>query len=189
MKAENSTLLYIVIALLSLIVIAQGYVMYALRDSTHPVGFASHAHSDKGLHRIFDTPAHDPFKEIQRMQEEMRQNFGQFNSIFANDPLFKGAYEPILPMSDIKENENNYILELNIPGADEQEIKITAEDQRVQVYAKGSSTQNNTQDNYLHKETFSHNFARSFTLPQNADTNRLSHTYEKGILKITVPKK
>ena len=101
MKAENTKQLYIVIALLSLIVIAQGYFMYAL-NGTMPAGVHNASHQEKGLHSFFNSPEPDPFKQIKQFQEKMHHDMEKMHTVFSNDPFFTKAYEPILPMSDMK---------------------------------------------------------------------------------------
>jgi len=195
MKADTIKPLYIILALLSIVVIVQSYFLYDLKQgletkSTHKTAVI--AKPFKGdFFNNFKASRTDPFEQMQRMQEEMRQSFGHFNSIFADDPFFKEAFKTmsISPLSDIKETSDSYIVELSIPGSSQQNIKIVGENGRLSISASNEHVSDTNNSNYIHKERYSQHFERSFTLPKDADLTQMSNTYENGILKVTIAKK
>jgi len=191
MKTIQTKLLISALALLSLLVVIQSYLIYDLWHAVSEDKVQLSAKTFDNTHNFLNAPNSDPFKQMQRMQEEMQKSFGQFNSMFADDPFFKEAYGKmsISPMSDIKEDTNNYIVELNIPGADEQRIEITNKNNQLHIFASQQTSKDEKSDTYLHREKYSQSFARSFTLPDDADLNNLNSDYDKGVLKITIPKK
>ena len=177
-------LIYILLSILVAIVLLQSYYIYdfkkEMQGNSPPVSVAK-----------FAAQSSDPFELMQRMQEEMQKGFGQFNSTFSNDPFFKDAYAhmSISPLSDFKENSNNYILELNIPGAKKNKISINTNDNTLNIEATMSNTHDSNETNYYHRERYSQSFKRSFILPNNADMDSLKSDYKDGVLKITIAKK
>jgi len=197
MKADNSKFLYIVLALLSLVVLGQSYFLYDLKASqgnepTQKIEttVAKNPVKDE-FFRNFNATSSDPFEQIQRMQEQMQQSFGHFNSMFADDPFFKEAFNNMStsPLSDIQESDKSFIVKLNIPGAKENEIKIIGEGNTLTVLATSEEVKDKDNGNYMHKERFTRHFERSFLLPKNADLSAKSSEYKDGVLKITIPKK
>ena len=192
MKTENFKPFYALISLLFIVVIAQGYFIYDLKKESLSYEKSQKVHSGLALPSTpYVSNSSDPFIQMQKMQEEMMQNFGHFNSIFAGDPFFKDAFAhmDISPLSDIKESDNAYTLKINIPGVNEQEIDIKTQENRLTISASSQKSVDTNNSNYIHKERHIQQFKRSFSLPQNADLNALKSDYKKGVLTITIPKK
>ncbi|GEM_PF-323081 len=198
MKDTNTKLLYLLMAVLIVVAVVQSYVIYDMKhvleskQSTTlqprlPLGTTP---SSSGMGSL-PMQGMDPFAQMKKMQEQMQQSFGAFNSMFSNDPFFQEVFDKmaIAPLSDFKEERNAYIIELNIPGSDEQNIEIKSENNIVKVYANSNRSNDVNGTNYIHKERYIQRFERSFVLPDNADTSRMTNSYTNGILRIEIPKK
>ncbi len=133
---------------------------------------------------------HDPFVEIRKMQDEMMRSFASFNSMFANDPFFKDSFSSMsfAPLSDLKEQKDKYIVTLEIPGVEEKDIKIEAKDHLLSINATSQKNTDKKDTNYIQKERYVQSFSRIFTLPNDANIDKLTSKYSKGILNITIPK-
>jgi len=89
---------------------------------------------------------------------------------------------------NIVNNENAFILEMAAPGYSKEEISINLEQQLLKISAE--TKENQTDDNkYLRREFSLNGLSRSFTLPKNIDTEKISADFRDGILKITLPRK
>jgi len=198
MKADNFKIFYALLSLLLVIFAVQSYFIYDLKQSLEAKNnlgnlekiAISKSYSDDFFNN-YQADSIDPFEHMKKIQEEMQKSFGQFNSIFSNDPFFKEAYKNIstAPLSDVKENKDSYTIELNIPGADEQKIEIKNKGNYLTVYANSVKSSDINDTNYIHRERFTQKFERTFLLPDNADMNNIKSDYDKGILKIIIPKK
>ena len=135
----------------------------------------------------------DPiFEHMIRMQQEIEREFAQFNSRFFNDPFFHRADSQISfsPLSDLKDTGNSYILEINLPGMRDQNIEIRSEsDTILHISAISNGGKDENGSGYIRRERFSHRYERSFTLPNDAELDKLTHSYENGVLRITIPKR
>jgi len=191
MNSDRSKIFMGILALLSLVIVVQSYFLYDLSQSIKADKPVQSPALVVKKDTMFNAHNSDPFKQMQRMQEQMHKSFGEFNSIFANDPFFKEAYSqmPGFPLSDIQEDDTSYRIELNIPGSKEQNIEIKNQGNTLSVFASSQSQNEDNQSNYIHKERYSSSFSRSFTLPEDADLNNLTHHYDNGVLKIEIPKK
>ncbi len=191
MKADKTKFFMGILALFASVIVAQSYFLYDLNESIKKTKSQQEHNTKVGANNFFNAHSIDPFIQMQQMQEQMQKSFGQLNSLFADDPFFKEAFSQmdIRPLSDIKEDDNKYIIELNIPGAQKQNIEITNRENTLSVYAKSEFSKEDNSSNYIHKERYYQSFSRSFILPQNADLDNLTHQYDSGVLKINIPKK
>ena len=109
-----------------------------------------------------------------------------FNLIDGFFPEF--AYNSKAMMrTDIKENENEYLLDVELPGLNKDEVKISLDDGYLTIAASKKENKEESNDKYIRKEIHTTKQARSFYVG-NIDENKISASFENGILKINVPK-
>ena len=89
--------------------------------------------------------------------------------------------------TDISENENEYTLDIEMPGVKKDEININFEDNSLIIEIKQEKN-NESNDSYIRKERTALNIRRSYYL-ENIDENSIKAKLNDGILKIIVPKK
>ena len=195
---KKFNLIYISLFALVLIVLVQSYYLYDFKKElqTNDVKIKSTkvVPVDSFTNQFFNngnSNSGDLFEQMQKMQEQMQKSFGQFNSIFSKDPFFKDAFSHMStsPLSDFKENKDEYILELNIPGAKENKIVINTQGNSLKIDATINNSKDTNGTNYFHKERYTQHFSRSFVLPDDAKTSSFESKYENGILRISIPKK
>jgi len=106
------------------------------------------------------------------------------------------------PAVDVIENENNYIIEAEVPGYSQDEIDVKVEDNLLTISTsqdKGTvETQNNVQkadedkedrkSTYLVHERSRNQFSRSFSLPKDVDVEQIEGSYKNGILRLELAK-
>jgi HSP20 family protein len=181
MERRNNKLLYALLSLLLIAVAAQSYFIYDLKNEKNTNEIVQIQQTQGVV---------DPFVEIRRMQEEMQKSFGHFNSMFANDPFFQEAFASTSsPLADMREENGKYIVELNIPGIEKQNIKVSNKGNVLNVEAKNMRSTDTNDTHYMHKEIYSQSYYRSFMMPNDADMDKLDTNYKDGKLQIVVPKK
>lgn len=97
------------------------------------------------------------------------------------------AYNIKAMRTDIKENENEYLLDVELPGFNKDEVKISLDDGYLTIAASKNENKEEKNDKYIRKEIHSSKQERSFYFG-NIDENKISAKFENGILKISVPK-
>jgi HSP20 family protein len=90
---------------------------------------------------------------------------------------------------NISEDEKSYDLTFSVPGFKKEEFKIEIEDQMLVVSGEHQENKESNDKNYTRKEFSFQNFKRSFTLPENADTDHIEARFENGILHVSLHKK
>ena len=76
-----------------------------------------------------------------------------------------------------------------MPGIDEKDIDVRVENNTLTVHGERKIEKEEKEENYRRVERQYGSFTRSFTLPQTVDAESVSANYDKGVLKITLPKK
>ncbi len=133
----------------------------------------------------------NPFEEFKKMQEEMNRVFGSFNAKFQNDPDFDKFFKDftVSPSIDMKDMGDKYVINVNIPGSKENNIKVSVKNHILKVEAKTTNKIDKKNSHFIQQERYIGNFEREITLPSDADENSLKTNYINGVLVITLKKK
>ena len=94
-----------------------------------------------------------------------------------------------VPAVNISETENNYHVELAVPGLKKEDFKLSLEQNVLTISVEQSNEQQDNQKNYSKREFSYSSFVRSFTIPESADDNNINATYTDGILSIDIAKR
>lgn len=93
------------------------------------------------------------------------------------------------PAVDIRENQNQLQLDVELPGLNPDEVEITAENGVLTIRGEEQIERKEVEDSRYHVVERSYgSFMRSFQLPQGLDESRIEATFTNGILSIHVPK-
>lgn len=92
--------------------------------------------------------------------------------------------------TDIKEHENNYELNLELPGFKKEEIQAELKDGYLVINATHNETNDGEEENgkFIRKERYSGSYQRSFYVGDITQED-IKATFENGILKLDIPKK
>lgn len=114
---------------------------------------------------------------------------------FFDEPLFSKTMwdteNSFVPACNIKEKKDRYIMEVEIPGveADDIEIDVSGNVMTIQGERK-LETIAEEHDKQFHMIEHSYSsYYRSFTLPENSDVDKISADYKNGILIVDIPKR
>ena len=93
------------------------------------------------------------------------------------------------PAVDIKENESEITLDLELPGLPPEDVELTAENGVLTVRGEKKSQRKEGEENRYHvvERTYG-SFFRTFQLPQGIDEEQIKAEFENGILSIHIPK-
>jgi Molecular chaperone (small heat shock protein) len=110
-----------------------------------------------------------------------------FNDFF-NDDFFSG-----FPMTmntfrvDMKETEDAYMVEADLPGVKKGDIDIVYENNYLTISAKRDEETESKTDSFLRRERHYGELRRSFYV-DNVDENRIDASFNEGVLKLVLPK-
>lgn len=118
-----------------------------------------------------------------------RRKYDFFDDFF-KDPFFESNESSVMK-TDIKEKENSYELEVDIPGYKKEDIKMHMEDGYLIINAKTNKENDEKDKNgkYIRKERFFGECSRSFYLGNDIKEEDIKANFKNGTLNIEVPKK
>ena len=117
-----------------------------------------------------------------------RRGFNSFINGFVNKRFFIDAFpEGETFKTDIKETNESYIVQAELPGIAKEDIKVNLEEGILNIKAERRSEEKEEKDNYIRKEMKYGSFERSFRV-ENIKADDIKAKYNDGILEITLPK-
>lgn len=115
-----------------------------------------------------------------------------FNDVFDtlfNDSVLNDRFVTKTPAVNIAETENEFHIELAVPGLKKEDFKIGVEKNVLSVSAENKSENLEEGKKYSKREYSYSSFVRSFTLPEVADQAKIDAEYTDGVLRLSVAKK
>ena len=137
------------------------------------------------------TPApryRDPFAE---MRAEMDRAFDAFlGRSFLGRAAVPGMASPALvaPDIDIRESDQEIVLEAELPGIDEKDVAVVVKNGMLSLKGEKKVARDETKDAWHLSERSYGAFERSFQLPDGIDEDNIKASFEKGVLRIAMPK-
>ena len=118
-----------------------------------------------------------------------KNEFDLFDEMF-NDPFFTRG-ENKLMKTDIKEKGDKYLLEVDLPGYEKENIKIEIDDGYLTVHASMNKNvdESDKDSKYVHKERYIGECSRSFYVGEEINEEDIKASFKNGTLKIELPKK
>lgn len=94
-----------------------------------------------------------------------------------------------LPAVNVKENENEFVIEVAAPGMNKNDFNIKFHNNVLTVSSEKKDEKEEKNEKFTRKEFSFQSFQRSFTVAENAvESDKISAKYADGILLITLPK-
>lgn len=118
--------------------------------------------------------------------------FNDFDEDFfgKKNPLY-GKHAQNMMKTDVREKDDSYELDVDLPGFKKDEIKVQLKDGYLTLSAaKGlDKDQQDKQGNYIRRERYAGAMSRSFFVGEDVAQEDIHAKYEDGILRLSVPKK
>ena len=129
----------------------------------------------------------EPFREFATLQDRINRVFrDSYSGASQEDALTTSSFAPAV---DVYEDEHKISLKIEVPGIDEKDIDIRVENNTLTVHGERKIEKEEKEENFRRVERQYGNFTRTFTLPTTVDTEKVSADYDKGVLKVSLPKK
>ena len=113
--------------------------------------------------------------------------FGMMPSI---DHALYGKHAKNMMKTDVRETEDSYLVDIDLPGFKKDEVKVELKDGYLTVNAaKGlDKDEQDKKGRYIRQERYAGTMSRSFYVGEGVKPEDLHAKYEDGILRVTVPK-
>jgi HSP20 family protein len=129
----------------------------------------------------------EPFREFATLQDRINRVFrDSYSGEGRDESLTTSSFAPAV---DVYEDEHKVTLKIEVPGIDEKDIDVRIENNTLTVHGERKIEKEEKEENYRRVERQYGSFTRTFNLPTTVDSEKVSADYDKGVLKIELPKK
>lgn len=116
-----------------------------------------------------------------------RSSFDLLEDMFS-DPFFHSNDSKMMK-TDIKEKDNHYLIDVDLPGYEKENIKIEVEDGYLTVHATMNSENNEEEKGkFLRRERYFGECSRSFYVGDNIQPEDIKASFKNGTLSLEIPK-
>ena len=116
-----------------------------------------------------------------------RNHFDLFDEMF-RDPFFEGTESKVMK-TDIKEKKDKYLIDIDLPGYEKENIKMEISDGYLTIHASVNKEMDDEKGKYVRKERYVGECSRSFYIGENVKEEEIKAKFKNGTLTIEVPKK
>ncbi len=132
----------------------------------------------------------DPFAELAEWRPLWGSLFGREGRNLLEEVWGRaGAGRGLAPAVDISEDDGNYVVTAELPGTKREDVTVELEDDVLTIRGEKRNEREEKKEKRRFVERSYGTFSRSFTLPANADPERVSASFKDGVLSVTIGKR
>ncbi|MBN1950517.1 MAG: Hsp20/alpha crystallin family protein [Bacteroidales bacterium] len=116
-----------------------------------------------------------------------------FDGLF-NDNYLPGFYgwgnekSNCAPAVNVEETEKEFRIEVAAPGYEKDDLRISVEERVLTISSERKPEENEETETYIRREFRNRPFSRSFNLPEEVNTDKISAKHKNGVLSVYLPK-
>lgn len=128
----------------------------------------------------------DPLSDLLSLQEKMNRLFQESLSAEGLDP--SGLGPAWTPLADAHETADAYVVELEVPGLQRDDLDVQVEGARLVVKGERRAVGQGRPERFYRMERSYGPFSRSFTFAEPVDAERVTAQLKDGLLRLELPK-
>ena len=129
-----------------------------------------------------------PFGELRSFRREMDDLWHRFFGETRFPGLVSREWQEWLPSVDVSETKDKLLIKAELPGIEPKDVNVSISGDILTIKGKKEETEKEKDEHYYHCERYCGAFQRSFRLPVNVQVDKVEATFDKGVLKVTLPK-
>jgi HSP20 family protein len=134
----------------------------------------------------------DPFEDLRGAQDELREMSPALAHALGlhgqRQIAAQGSAPAWMPALDISERKDAYLITVELPGVQLDDVQITMEDRLLTIQGERHIANDSSEQQFHRIERRYGAFRRSITLPAHVMADAVQATVEDGVLQIVVPK-
>lgn len=139
------------------------------------------------LPNLFGRDRHPVTESFGSLQREINRLFDEFGSLAPwTVPMDSAAR--VVPKIDLTEADGSFVVTAELPGVEQGDIDVKLADNVLTIKGEKKAESEKTDQNVHLVERRYGSFQRSLTLPAEVVADQVSAQFDKGVLKITLPK-
>jgi HSP20 family protein len=128
----------------------------------------------------------DPFRELEEVSDRL-------NRVLGPDARRSHGKETMIvadwtPSVDITETEGEYLIKAEIPDVRKEDVKVTLEDGVLTIQGQRKQEKEEKGTKYHRIERSYGSFARTFSLPDVIEADKVKAEFKDGVLNLHLPK-
>src|SRR6266568_1757940 len=129
------------------------------------------------------------WNQLREMEAQNRFNqfLGEFPNRMGSGEIHSLAVADWSPEVDISEDDHGYLLKADLPEMKKDDVRVTVEDGVLCVFGERKSVKEDQKRKFHRIERSYGNFRRSFTLPEDAESKKVTAEFHDGVLKVHLP--
>ncbi len=126
------------------------------------------------------------FGELSPFRKERDKLWNEF--LGSQTPAVGTFAEEWLPSVDISETKDNFIVKAELPGLDAGDVNVSISGDVLVIKGEKKREEEEKDEHHHYIERYSGSFQRTFQLPSGVKGDKVEADFEKGVLKIILPK-
>ena len=126
-----------------------------------------------------------PFGELSSLRREMDK---LWNRSLGESPFARTFTESWLPSVDISETKDNFVVKAELPGLEAKDVNVSISGDVLTIKGEKKGKEEEKDEHYHRVERYSGSFQRVFRLSSGVKADKIEATFDKGVLKVTLPK-
>ena len=111
-----------------------------------------------------------------------------WDRVLGETPFAGKLAEEWAPSVDISEANDNFVVKAELPGLDPEDVNVSISGDILTIKGEKKKETEDKDEHHHYIERYAGSFQRVFQLPSGVKGDEIKATFEKGILKITLPK-
>jgi HSP20 family protein len=130
----------------------------------------------------------NPLRDLEQMQDRVLRSLGLNANRRLPDIEPSMSLAEWAPSVDIVEDDNEYLIKAEVPEVNKEDVKVTVENGMVTLRGERKLEKEEEHKKYHRIERSYGSFLRSFSIPENADPNKVSAEFKDGVLLVHLAK-
>ena len=129
-----------------------------------------------------------PWKRLDELTSFRKEMDSLFKRFFGETPLLRRVREEWHPTVDFSETKDKFVFKAELPGLEVKDIDVSISGDILTIKGEKKKEEEQEDEHFHSVERYYGSFQRSFRLPQNVKINKIEAKFDKGVLKISLPK-
>jgi HSP20 family protein len=140
-----------------------------------------------------------PWRPFESLRREVDRLFDDFSGGIWRSPFGRSFFdvEPFrraqatlgaVPAVDVTQTDKGYEITAELPGMEEKDIDVKLTNGVLTIRGEKRDEKEEKKNDYYVRERSFGSFERSFQVPENVDTDKVSASFKKGVLTVMLPK-
>ena len=126
-----------------------------------------------------------PFGELSPFRKEMDRLWNRF---LGETPFARTFNEMWSPSVDISETKDDFVVKAELPGLEAKDVNVSISGNVLTIKGEKKAEEEEKDERYHRVERYSGSFQRVFQLPSGVKADKVEANFDKGVLKVTLPK-